>query len=213
MTRQSSTRKVAKPKGENKLMGAFPLARWLRGRNYAQSCDCKVHVQLHCELNELPFDDFWVEFIEAWERVKYDDRGRDTFADAVDKARDCKFQFPPGVIPPSHLYVEVASIAFHLSGFTNGNPFLLPRRRVKDAIGATEKSTASNIIKWLVRHGVIVCVDERHSKKDGIAKKYILGNGLPKTIQEKPRLSKMHKGNTCSAIQSTLAVDDEDIEF
>lgn len=213
MTRRSSRREVAKPEGEDKLKGAFPFARWLRGRNYVQPYDCKEQVQRHCELNELPFDDFWVEFIEAWERVKYDDRGRDTFADAVDKAKDCKFQFPPGVIPPSRLYVEVASIAFHLSEFTNGNPFLLPRDRVKDAIGATEKSTASNIIKWLVRHGVIACVDERYSKKDGIAKKYILGIGLPKTNQEKPRLSKMPQGNECSSMQSTSALDDDDIEF
>ena len=141
----------------------------------------------HCYINDISFVDFWTAFDEAWPRVKYPKRVSDTFADAVRLARIRPIRLPANLKPLTEAHAEVASIAYYLAQYTNGNPFLLPVRRLYEVLGVDWHVTVSRILKWLSKHDLIRCVDHRHSRKFGIGKKYILGSVLTKRNQDTPR--------------------------
>jgi len=171
----------------------FAFARWLQGRDYGKADECEPLVRLHCEMNDLPFDEFWIEFEHCWEDVQFPDNGRDNFAEAVEKMDRQPIEWPCAGKPPTRFHHRIASLAFYLNQYTNGNPFLLPRKKLSETFKIS-KPRISRIRARLERLGIIVCVQQ--GTPPCSASKYILGSQLlkpiplPKRTEENPRVSK-----------------------
>ena len=153
---------------KRKVSAEFDFVRRLKGMGHKRPEDCEEQVKTLCQVSNLPFDDFWILFNLAWPQVKYPNYGRDGFAWAVEKA--VRQPVLLGITPPTPAkhYVLVVSIAFYLLELTEGNPFLLPGKKLSTVVGV-HVSTISAILKWLKANGVIRCVNESYWFGPGIA--------------------------------------------
>jgi len=69
------------------------------------------------------------------------------------------------------MYGMVASIAWHLSQHTGGEPFWLPRERLATLLRVS-MMTITRVIQLLESHGVLKCVNENWSYSERRAKEY-----------------------------------------
>lgn len=129
------------------------------------------------------FLDVWSEVERFWSMIRFPDSGRDGFEWAAEEAEANPIPMPSK--PPASEYAIIGSIAWHLACGNPDEPFLLPVKRIAQLCDCNRK-TASNIIKWLKRVKVIVCVDEsyHYGNGKGRGKKYRLAGSNGKANTE-----------------------------
>jgi putative DNA primase/helicase len=147
---------------------AFQLARRLRviSRDHPEQFERSVIA--YCEKAGRPFEEFWYVFLSCWPKVRSAE-GEDVFAWAAERAKSEEFTPTPCLGP---MYKAVASIAWHLSQFTNGKPIWLPRERLANLLN-TNAMTISRVVSLLERNGVLQCVDANYSYTQAKAKEYV----------------------------------------
>lgn len=172
----------------------FELARLLQGSGKLEPEDCETEVSEFCRENCLPFDDSWLEFNSAWPLVKFPNRQCDGLAVAFEHAISSPISLPVTPPAPRHLYILVASIAFHLSEYNAGNEFLLPVKRLCTLLNLRDPANVSRILKWLKQNRILTCVDDSYSfgrPGGGRCKKYILGELTTKKNEDHQRQPKV----------------------
>jgi hypothetical protein len=150
---------------------AFQLARRLRTLSADHPEQFEQAAKAFCEKAGRPFEEFWYVFLHCWPKVKSAE-GEDVFAWAAERATKEEFTPSPCLGP---MYKAVASIAWHLSQFTNVRPIWLPRERLALLL-KTNAMTASRVVSLLERNGVLRCVDGNYSYTQGKAKEYVFAD-------------------------------------
>jgi hypothetical protein len=147
---------------------AFQLARRLRTLSADHPEQFEQPAKTFCEKAGRPFEEFWYVFLHCWPKVKSAE-GEDVFAWAAERATKEEYTPSPCLGP---MYKAVASIAWHLSQFTNGSPIWLPRERLASLL-KTNAMTVSRVVSLLERNGILRCVDGNYSYTQGKAKEYV----------------------------------------
>ncbi|MEW4570100.1 hypothetical protein AB1L88_19720 [Tautonia sp. JC769] len=148
---------------------SFRLARRLRTQSADTPEQFEGAVAAFCERTGREFEPFWYAVLDAWDKVKYAE-GDDVFAWATEEAARSPYPVTPC---PGPRYQMVASIAYHLSRHTAGEPFWLPRERLAALLGFKHGMDISRVVSLLEKNGVIECVDASYSYRDGKAKEYV----------------------------------------
>src|SRR5262249_39572284 len=137
----------------------FELARRLIGRVGGEPKEYRQSIKVWCGRLGISYLDFSAEFERSWPLIKFPDLEGDGFEWAVAEAKRRLFPMPEEPVDPA--YALVGSVAVHLAIRQRPHPFLLPICKIIGLLNVN-KNTASDIRKWLVKTGVIVCVDERY---------------------------------------------------
>jgi hypothetical protein len=127
-------------------------------------------VKVFCEKANRPFEDFYITFLDAWDKVRLAE-GEDVFAWAVQEAERAPI---PLDYCSTGKYLFVASLAWYLAQSNYPKPFWLPRKQIAELL-KSDASTVTRIVNLLIKKGVILCVNEDYSfrGKESKAKEYV----------------------------------------
>jgi hypothetical protein len=159
---------LARDKGDlPNWQAAFALARRLRALTTDNPEQFQEAVEHFCQVAGRPFEELWYDFLVCWPKVKSAE-GDDVLGWAVARGKEEPYTPDPN---PGALYQAVASTAWHLSTLTGGKPFWLPREPLALLLNANAMAM-SRVVTLLVRYGVLKCVEEQYSYREGKAKEY-----------------------------------------
>jgi hypothetical protein len=158
---------------------AFDLARRLRSITNHNPEQFEHAVAEFCCITDREFEDFWLEFLVVWDRVRTA-ADEDVFAWAMKSAEKEPYAVNPCYCP---IYGKMASIAWHLSRLRGQKPFWLPRPHLASLLN-TNPMKISRLVELLQKGGVIRCVNSDYSYRKGAggkgkAKEYIFTGVIP----------------------------------
>jgi hypothetical protein len=167
----------------------FRLARKLKSVWQGEPEALEDAVKVFCEKANRPFEDFYITFLDVWDKVRFAE-GEDVFEWAVGEA-----EREPLALNycPTGNYRFVASLAWYLAQCTYPEPFWLPRERIAARLG-TVPSTVTHIVNRLIKKDIIVCCNEEYSfrGKESKAKEYLFiaepwASNLEARMRDEPR--------------------------
>jgi hypothetical protein len=149
---------------------AFRLARKLKSVWQGEPEALGDAVKVFCEKANRPFEDFYIAFLDVWDKVRFSE-GEDVIAWAAREAEAAPLELN---YCPANNYRFVASLAWYLAQSTYPGPFWLPRKQIAELL-RSDASTVTRIVNLLIKKGVILCVNEDYSfrGKESKAKEYV----------------------------------------
>jgi hypothetical protein len=149
---------------------SFRLARKLKAVWQGEPETLEDAVKVFCEKANRPFEDFYIAFLDVWDKVRFAE-GEDVFEWAVSEAERSPLTLD---YCPTGKCRFVASLAWYLAQCTYPEPFWLPRKQIAELL-KSDASTVTRIVSPLTKKGVILCVNEDYSfrGKESKAKEYV----------------------------------------
>lgn len=146
---------------------SFELARKLQTITRDGADRFTKAVETFCTTTEIVFDDFWWEFLEAWDRVEIPE-GQGILDVAVQYGFEKTAKLPNN---PMKRQTTLAVIAWFLSVESDDGRFWLPRKQLGKLLGVDQK-TITNIVARLIKHGFLVCENDDFSYENRTSKEY-----------------------------------------
>jgi hypothetical protein len=106
---------------------------------------------------DIEFDEFWVAFPDCWDKVQFAE-GEDPFSGAAARAQEAPL---PADSFPSAECRAVASLAYYLTDYRQGEAVALPQGRIAEWLGCGQQYV-SRILSLLVRQGVLAVADAEY---------------------------------------------------